>query len=430
MKLNLSIIFLVWLGLFALPVQAEETAESQARSKIAFQRLDDIINRNPFPEFNGLLEQFYREHDYEKRMHIVDNILYRWASAENIAPESRKPTSLKENPMDARQLAAVEYAVGRKYHNKHWEHDEPQNPRPEAARYLKRAYSDLRNSAYLRLLSQEYEFRTLAEIIVFKYDPTEEKWKTNISEAVKYLEHQYAKRDFTSGQILLQDFENLILNYFGAKILLEAFPQYAQNNPGGPLKNYFANIGKNKPMITLEDDTVEGTAKDDFINAYAGNDTVYGRDGNDFIVGGSGDDRLFGGAGNNVYSFEVDWGKDIVNDCYEPEAGVKKSVILFEEGVSPQDISVFRSNNDYILQNTATGDEININSFFGRDKSCRISEVRFADKTVWTADELENKYSYVRYLWQKFTGGVKYCWDTIGNFFGNIIYNTINMIMG
>ena len=405
-------------------VQGEQTFSENSNSNKAWQELSLIFDHPSDSKYDEFFKSFYNNKDYEKRIEIVDNMIYRWAKAENIAPDSRKPTSLKENPMDARQLVAVEYAVGTPYHNKHWEHDEPQNPRPVAASYLIQAYEDIRDYCYYRLRLSEFS-EPLKQINVRYTFVSGEKpvflHQVNTEQTAAMLEAEWLKKDFTSRTIDMQDLEKIIKRT--RPILFEGFQKYAKEHPQSPFKEYFANMGNNKPVLTLKDDTVYGTKQDDYINAFAGNDRIFALDGNDYIIGGSNNDYLNGGEGDDTYYFASNWGKDEIDNCQSNKND--KDIILFEKGISSQDISAYRVGKDYKLVHKNQKDSIVIKNYFSKHKNCQISKVSFIDGDTWEKDDLNEKYSYALYVYESLKEKVSRVWDYLGSFFEDVMYKII-----
>src|SRR5206468_2303821 len=167
------------------------------------------------------------------------------------------------------------------------------------------------------------------------------------------------------------------------------------------------------------DDTLYGLSGDDTLVGFAGNDVISGGDGNDILdglVGGGGADDLSGGAGNdtlvggdedvldggagddfleggNVYV--VGRGNDVI---FETSAnslveGDTWDVVLFEEGVRPEDVQVVRGHDAFDLRfvsrlpsGESSPGSVHIESAPGHTGG--IEEVRFADGTVWSSADL------------------------------------------
>ncbi|WP_275472450.1 calcium-binding protein, partial [Pseudomonas citronellolis] len=145
-------------------------------------------------------------------------------------------------------------------------------------------------------------------------------------------------------------------------------------------------------------DTLWGGAGNDNLNGEAGNDLLQGDEGNDYLYGGSGNDTLIGGVGNDylsgdagsdVYRFERGWGSDTVYN-YDTSTG-KVDAIEFGADIAAGDIVQSRNNDDLILSLKGTTDRIVVSNYFNTDAagSYRVEEVRFADGTTWSIDQVK-----------------------------------------
>ena len=367
-------------------------------------------------QIQKMIADFGAEDDYGRRMKIVDGILFKLTGAEYVAPDSRKPSSLKENPIDARELVTLEYFIGRKYHNHHWEHDEPENPRPVAAQYLKQGYRILADYTYDVLRSQDKEYQELVNAIRLSYDTEAKKWQADIGTALKILSRP---RDFTSQAVLLQDIEGTIKRstIFNG-VLTAAFRNYAKQNPYHPWAAWYRNFGANKPLITLGDDEIHGTISNDLIKGYGGNDKIFGGQGDDIINGGEGDDYLEGGEGDDTYFFELGFGNDEINNCSSGADDI--DTIVFGENINPALIKVIRRDNNLILSHKKGLHQILLRDFFAKPQ-CQISEVRFADGQSWSTKQLKQKYSYSDYAWAKLKSFGRRCYDWLGDVFYHLV---------
>lgn len=408
--------------LFSTALSAVEKHDEDGWKQLSDQRytaLSDELKTPQNERVKGWITRFAQEADYGKRRKIVDELLYTFTGAEYVAPDSRKPSSLKKNPMDARQLVTLEYFSG-PYHNRHWEHDEPQNPRPGAAAILKQGYQDLADYVYQRLRQNDKAFDQLLSGVVLTYKHERQDWEVDVSKAGDFLEKT---ADFTDGAVLRQDLEKCIKDN---DILLEkigaAFQQYAGSVPDSPWYEWYRSFGKNKPLITMEDDIIAGTEKNDRINGYDGNDKIYGRGGDDTLNGGEGNDYLEGGEGNDTYYFEPGWGKDEINNCAS-SAG-EKDAIVFAEGIKAENVRLLRRENNLILRYADSEYQITIKDFFARPE-CRISGVRFAGGEVWSAETLGKEYPYWDYVWEEIKKAAYGIWDKIGALTEGMIYKII-----
>jgi Ca2+-binding RTX toxin-like protein len=126
-------------------------------------------------------------------------------------------------------------------------------------------------------------------------------------------------------------------------------------------------------------ETITGTGSSDEIRGNAGDDTLSGAGGNDTLIGGTGADRLEGGAGNDTYVWNPGDGSDTVLDSSGTNA------LEIGEGVSPSDVTLLRSGAKYADLSFVMpdGGGVTVEKWLS-GSSYQLSEVRFADGTVWT----------------------------------------------
>jgi Ca2+-binding RTX toxin-like protein len=146
-------------------------------------------------------------------------------------------------------------------------------------------------------------------------------------------------------------------------------------------------------------DLLVGTSNDDYLFGLAGNDTLRALDGNDAIEGGVGDDdyelglgddETYDEAGNDAYRYDPGDGDDVIYD----ETGT--DYLSFGSGIDPADVIVTADGSDYVLSFDGMAGSVTILDGVGE----AIEEVRFADNTVWTAQDL-----YDMAFGQQLTGG-------------------------
>ncbi|MBN6150275.1 hypothetical protein JR065_07985 [Xanthomonas sp. AmX2] len=137
-------------------------------------------------------------------------------------------------------------------------------------------------------------------------------------------------------------------------------------------------------------DGVFGLDGDDQLNGDAGDDTIHGGNGNDVLAGGAGDDLLNGGAGDDTYLFGPGFGHDVI-ESYDDEAQ-RLDKIAFEAGIVPADVTLTRVGNDLLLI-LSSGDSLLVKSHFQADGdgAYSISEIQFANGTIWTTETLRSK---------------------------------------
>ena len=140
-------------------------------------------------------------------------------------------------------------------------------------------------------------------------------------------------------------------------------------------------------------DTLSGGLGNDRIYGGSGNDLLYGDDGNDTLDGGAGNDTLSGGAGNNTYLFGRGDGQDVIDGSFD--ASAKLDVLQFKPGVAASDIQLTRVDFNLVLSIAGTTDKLTVSRFFWNDNPLDpynpVQQLRFADGTSWSIDDVEAK---------------------------------------
>ena len=131
---------------------------------------------------------------------------------------------------------------------------------------------------------------------------------------------------------------------------------------------------------------------EDVLRGGAGNDVLRGGGGNDTLEGGTGDDELRGWGGSNVYLFGRGDGHDIIQTTGYRTDGI----LQFKEGIAPSDVLINPDQNAYwnvTLQLAGTNDRVTLGgqytwAFQYNDETSAVQEVRFADGTIWTMQDI------------------------------------------
>ncbi len=126
------------------------------------------------------------------------------------------------------------------------------------------------------------------------------------------------------------------------------------------------------------DDTLSGTTVTDRLMGFAGNDTLVGKAGDDRLDGGTGNDTLDGGADADTYVFGPGYGQDVIAPQSLPDAGD-----IIEMDVASGQVLVSREGMDLVLAIDGTQDRLTVQSFFSNGIDYPLSEVHFADSSVW-----------------------------------------------
>src|SRR6185436_17079645 len=166
--------------------------------------------------------------------------------------------------------------------------------------------------------------------------------------------------------------------------------------PGGALRIDFAD-GASWDAETIGRKLVESQDYLDLTYSYPqqgqtldgglGNDQLLGGNGNDILYGDAGIDSMRGGYGADTYLFGRGDGQDFVWDY---SGSLSQDRLQFGSGITLADVRVTNQfgNLRLELEGSNGADAIGVSNWF-YDPSYRLGEIRFADGTVLTADEVE-----------------------------------------
>lgn len=160
---------------------------------------------------------------------------------------------------------------------------------------------------------------------------------------------------------------------YGLKIGLDGLGQANLDHQFYSTSNIIENLYFEENDTTVDLTSVQiqsrGTSGNDYLSG-----VTIGGSPDDIMNGMEGNDALSGGIGNDTYIFSE--GIDLISDT----GGV--DTILFWEGWSPEDVSVYRSANNYLIVEDAEGNQIISQEHFTR-AGRSVEYVEFSDSTVW-----------------------------------------------
>ena len=136
-------------------------------------------------------------------------------------------------------------------------------------------------------------------------------------------------------------------------------------------------------------DSLNGNDGNDILIGETGNDYLSGGDGNDLLDGGAGNDSLSGGTGNDLFLFSRGGGQDSIN-ASDATVG-KLDAVQFASDILPTDITVKRNGDSLVLGIAGSTDTLTVSNYFNSDAAgpYKVEEVRFADGTIWTVDQIK-----------------------------------------
>ncbi|ADL52178.1 calcium-binding protein [Clostridium cellulovorans] len=230
-----------------------------------------------------------------------------------------------------------------------------------------------------------------------------------VKEIIRYIEGTEAI-DTIQG---FDDLDNVIQGYGGADIITGGSNKDSIFGGSGN-DNIHGNDGIDILSGGNEDDSLYGDDGNDILKGELGNDTLYGGLGNDSLDGAEGDDTLFGeqgddslvsgigndildgglgndylvgGLGNDTYTFQENYGQDIINNL---NVGANNSEvdILNMVGIQSVDVTAVRSGQDLILKVKEKNDSVSIQGYFNYD-SAALSNIIFADNVKWDVTKIK-----------------------------------------
>ncbi len=336
----------------------------------------------------NLVTAFMSSDDVKQKESIVNDILYFLCGAEAIAANSRGTS------MDARKLLVIETMIGKDFSG-----TSGKNPNANAATILNQVYVELAEvyynslniqanlSAYMNLIyvTEEKGVKTIHTELFAAFMQMQAASGVDIGTPVadmgRYL-HQLCMDGETKGydeyRQIFDSYSELIDSCLRDTIL------------GSEGNDTLKGKASKDIIFGMEgNDTINGGFGDDTLYGGEGDDHLYGESGNDTLIGGTGNDYLNGGVGADTYIFKSGDGEDTINDYDTGTNQLDK--ILFLDDIQPEDIVVSRNENDMVITNIKSGDEITVEKAFqtsGSKSPYLIEQIQFQDGTVWGIEEI------------------------------------------
>ncbi|EEV89477.1 type I secretion target GGXGXDXXX repeat (2 copies) [Cardiobacterium hominis ATCC 15826] len=115
---------------------------------------------------------------------------------------------------------------------------------------------------------------------------------------------------------------------------------------------------------------------------------VNGTDRNDVLISSADNELLAGKGGKDVYQFSRGFGHDLINN--HDENSNQDDVVTFTN-MNRKDFLIMRDYTSLYLRSLSGTDELRIMGQFPANSKWRIGEIRFADGSILTADEIERE---------------------------------------
>lgn len=138
---------------------------------------------------------------------------------------------------------------------------------------------------------------------------------------------------------------------------------------------------------TDRSETLYNETGDALLVGGGGNDTIWAGADNAILDGGSGRDTLYGEAGDDTYIFRRGSEQDTIIDSDATEGNI--DTIWLGGNLTPDDIVLRRSANDFVLRILGTSDTLTVRDFFRNDSTLNhVERIEFMDGTVWTDTDM------------------------------------------
>lgn len=308
------------------------------------------------PSLLKLVKEFVFKHAlYENSATTLEDfyqILYAWADAENVVPESRG------RYVDARKLAFLEKYLGKSFDGHPVGQENPVGTEMNTSGYrVNFAFDNLSKQLLFNLTSQISPYFSA----VLQYEP--EYAQAILVEDTKFSDLKFAEPNdnrqallYWLGIVRSYDIAPLLLS----KALNEVYRLQSYSDPetarlfnllttdeetsSGEGVIYFDDIaigsegddlgGGNIPSSKLGNDILFGGS---------GIDTLGGWMGNDILIGGLGDDFLSAGSGNDIFVYNLGDG----NDTYDTISG--ENIIYMGEDITPANIDIRKDGMNVVI---------------------------------------------------------------------------------
>ena len=259
--------------------------------------LQQVLALDESGSLNQLILNYKNEFDEGQRYSLVNQLIYKWANADSVAPQSRG------SYVDARQLVALEHFLGDSFYQTGW----GVNPGVTAGKKIAAAFTELSNSITAQLEAQT-QFSDLYQQVRWLWDDNSQTLQMDLTSVIAVLQNEL-NADSANGLAVLDGFvRNLkALGWTNPTVwqslndgLVATQPNALETLRLAQLDTLTGNAENNRLDGTVADERLLGFSSDDVLNGQAGNDVLEGGAGQDTIEAGAGNDLLIGGTGNDA----------------------------------------------------------------------------------------------------------------------------------
>ncbi len=178
-----------------------------------------------------------------------------------------------------------------------------------------------------------------------------------------------------------------VKNYF-------AIPSEMQNSQSGNLRDIRFSDGSilTKEQIIEQCKHIYGSVERDELNGFEWDDIIYASHGDDILYGGKGDDILEGYTGSDTYVFDRGDGEDTIIDNIDYPGNPSTDTIAFGEGISREDIKIYREANSLIVEVYSKDKQTVDNKIIVKDDfkyiHRAIEQILFHDGTILSKEDI------------------------------------------
>ena len=379
--------------------------------------LPQAIVRDTSGQLKSLVEQFAAAATPSSRNQLMEQILSKWAGTERL-PQERSisvpgqfivgtgtgagapiytgtaSSALIGNFIGVRNLGVLEHFYGQA-----WVGVTGSNPTYEEGVNLNNAYSSLFEMMYAELMAQTH-LKDLYAKVGHTWDDAKQEYRTNFTDVIPVLVAGL-NQDPVEGRQDLSEFTRMLRGLSSCspacyltfrEHMLEidpslalvfdtgGLPVFSQLHQGTRSWSPHIEGTDNADFVVGSltqgdryinglngDDVIYGTSRnevlitetgDSLLVAGGGNDQIWAGAGNDILDGGEGNDLLKGEAGNDTYIFRRGSGQDTIIDTDATAGNI--DTIWLGSNLTPEDITLRRSENNIVLRINDTDDTLTI----------------------------------------------------------------------
>lgn len=373
-------------------------------------------------QLQGLVAAFATETDPAARNSLLEQLMYKWAGVDTLAPNSRG------GAIDGRRVALLEKCYGLSLGK----------PTYDQGVQLNLTWYNLAESFNASLMA-DTRLSDLYNAIPYTWDAQGKVVKGDLTAVIAELQSELAANP-DQGKQRLADFARSMRGYamqdaFDYLAFRETFIEqdpglaWTMDSAGLPKRGMYGINANGTETHFIGTDQAEAIQSDSnrgdgFINGENGSDVIYGSErseylinedgdavlmggggndilmageGNDILDGGTGNDTLEGDEGDDTYLFRKGSGQDTIADQGSWFASGRSGgtdTVFLGGNLTPGEIKLKRVSTDLLLSIIGTSDTLTVKDFFNPHSNgvgLPVEVIRFQDGTSWDAGEIYSR---------------------------------------